>query len=51
MVPLKQYESKITDFIQAHDFQTTKRDPIKFFQSQVRKVINNGKALIPPERK
>jgi len=27
ILPIKQYGSKITDFIRANNFQTTKRDP------------------------
>lgn len=49
--PIKQYNSKITDFIRANNLQATTRDPTKSFQSQVRKVINESKTLIPPDTK
>jgi hypothetical protein len=51
MLPIKQYDSKINDFILANKFQTTTQDPTKSFQSKVRKVINNSKTLIPPDTK
>ena len=49
ILPIKQYYSKITDFIWANNFQTTERDPTKTFQSQVRKVVTDSKTLIPQE--
>jgi hypothetical protein len=51
IIPTKQYESKITDFIEAHNFHTTTKDPTNSFQAQIRKTINNSKTLIPPETK
>jgi len=47
ILPIKQYDSKITDFILAKKFQTTTRDPTISFQSQVWKVTNGSKTLIP----
>jgi hypothetical protein len=49
ILPTTQFESKIEEFIQTNNFQTSMRDPTKSFQSQVRKVINNRKALIPSD--
>ena len=46
-----QYETKIEEFIQTNHFQTSVRDPTKSYQSQVRKVLNSSKTLIPPESK
>ena len=51
IISTKQYESTITDFIEAHDFHTTTKDPTNSFQAQIRKTINNSKTLIPSETK
>jgi len=51
ILPMKHYDSKITDFILANKFQTTTRDPTISFQSQVQKVTNGSKTLIPPNTK
>jgi len=51
ILPIKQYDSKINDFILANKFQTTTQDPTNSFQSQVRILINNSKTLIPPDTK
>jgi len=50
ILTIKQYDSKTQDFIQAN-FQTATKDPTKYFQSQIRKVINDSKTLIPQETK
>ena len=51
ILPTEQYDSKIADFVRMDDFQTTTKDPAKSFQSQIRRVLNNTKNLIPPETK
>jgi hypothetical protein len=51
ILPIPQYETKIDNFIKENQFQTKATDPTKSFQSQVRKVINNSKSLIPPDSK
>jgi len=51
IVPTSQYEARIEEFIQTNHFHTSTNDPTKSFQSQVRKVINNSKTLIPSESK
>ena len=51
ILPIKVYDSKITHFICANNFQTTERDPTKNLQSQVRKVVTDSKTLIPQEIK
>jgi len=51
IIPTALYESKTDDFIQGNSFQISKANPTKSFQSQVRRVINNGKTLIPPDSK
>ena len=51
IIPTKQYESKITEFIEARDFHSTTKEPTSSFQSLIRKTINNSKTLIPPETK
>jgi hypothetical protein len=51
ILPTTQYESKIEKFIQTNNFQTSRNNPTKSFQSQVRRVINNSKTLIPSEPK
>jgi hypothetical protein len=45
------YETKIEEFIQMNHFQTSVNDPTKSYQSEVRKVLNSSKTLIPPESK
>ena len=40
ILPTEKYDSKIADFIRMNDFQTTTKDPTKFFQSQIRRVRN-----------
>jgi len=47
ILPTVHYENKIEQFIQSNNFLTSKTNPIDSFQTQVRKVINNSKALIP----
>ena len=51
ILPVKQYDYKIADFIRAYNFQTTETDPTKTFQSQVTKVVTDSKTLIPQEIK
>jgi hypothetical protein len=51
ILPKTQYRSKIQDFLHENNFQTTKIDPTKTFQTQVRKTIKNSKQLIPQEEK
>ena len=51
VLPESQYETKIEKFIQANNFQTTKNDPTKSFQTQVRNIVNNSITLIPPDSK
>jgi len=51
ILPTAHYENKIEQFIQSNNFLTSKTNPTEFFQTQVRKVINNSKALIPSEEK
>jgi hypothetical protein len=47
ILPTTQYESKIEEFIQKINFQTSMINPTKSFQSQVRKVINYSITAIP----
>ena len=51
IIPTTQYECKIEDFIQGNGLLTSNTNPTKSFQAQVRRVINNGKTLIPPDSK
>jgi hypothetical protein len=48
--PIKQYDSKIQDFIQANDFRISATNPTETFQTQIRRTINNSKLLIPQEQ-
>jgi len=48
VLPIHQYESKIQDFIETNNFQSSTSDPTKTFQSQVRKTVNHSPNLIPP---
>jgi hypothetical protein len=49
ILPTQQYNSKLHEFIQANDFNTTNTDPTKTFQSQISKTVNGSKVLIPQE--
>jgi hypothetical protein len=51
ILSIEQYDSKLADFIRTNDFQTTKKDPTKSFQTQIRRLLKDGKNLIPPETK
>ena len=51
ILPIKQYDAKIQDFIKANKFQHTTKDPTKHFQTQIRNSINNSKTLIPHDSK
>ena len=50
-LPTEHYENKVEQFIQSNNFLTSKTNPTESIQTQVRKVINNSKALIPPDEK
>jgi hypothetical protein len=47
ILPIKQYDSKIQDFIQANNSQTATKDPTKNFQSQIRKLMKDSKNTNP----
>jgi len=51
ILPTEQYENKVEQFIQSNNFLTSKSNPTESFQTQVRKVVNNNKALILPDEK
>jgi len=51
ILPVKQYDAKIQDFIKVNMFQHTTKDPTKHFQTQIRNSINNSKTLIPHDSK
>jgi len=51
ILPTTQYDNKIDEFIQTNHFITSANDPTKAFQSQVRKIVNNSKTLIPSDAK
>jgi len=42
VLPTKQYDAKIQNFIQANNFKTLSKDPTKNFQTQVRNSINKN---------
>jgi hypothetical protein len=48
---IQQYESKIHNFLQACNFQTSSTDPTTKFQAQIRKTINGSKTLTTHECK
>lgn len=47
ILPTKQYETKIQNFLDEHNFHTSNTDPTKIFQNQIRKTINNHRIFIP----
>jgi hypothetical protein len=51
ILPTSQYETKIEEFTQMNHFETSANDHTKTYQSQVRKVLNNSKTLIPLDSK
>jgi len=51
ILPTAHYENKIEHFIQSNNFLPSKTNPTESFQTQVRKVINNSKTLIPSDTK
>jgi hypothetical protein len=51
LLPIKQYDAKIQDFVKANKFQNATKDPTRYFQSQVRNSINNSRTLIPHDSK
>ena len=50
ILPTEHYKNKVEQFIQSNNFLTSKTNPTESFQTQVRRVINNSKALIPPDK-
>jgi len=48
ILPTRQYEEKIQDFIDKTNFQTSKTNPTKSFQKQIRNTVNHSPNLIPP---
>jgi len=51
ILPTDLYETKVEQSIQSNNFITAKTNPTDSFQTQVRKVINNRKTLIPLDEK
>jgi hypothetical protein len=51
ILPTAHYENKTEHFIQSNNFLPSKTNPTESFQTQVRKVINNSKTLIPSDTK
>ena len=51
ILPTELYENKVEQFIQSNNFLTSKANPTESFQTQVRKVTNNSKILIPSDEK
>ena len=49
ILPTQQYNTKIQNFIDNNNFQTSTSDPTKNYQNQVRKTINRSTTLIPQE--
>jgi hypothetical protein len=47
ILPIKQHESKIQNFLLENNFQTSTVDPNKTFQTQIRRKINASTILIP----
>jgi S-ribosylhomocysteine lyase LuxS involved in autoinducer biosynthesis len=51
VLPIQQYKYKIQNFLQENNFQTSTIDPIKTFQTLIRKTVNTSVKLIPRENK
>jgi len=48
---IQQYETKIQNFLDKNNFQTSTSNPTKTFQNQVRKIINHSTTHIPQKSK
>jgi hypothetical protein len=51
ILPIQQYNTKIQNFIDKHNFQTSAVNPTKTFQNQIRKTINHSTTLITQNSK
>jgi hypothetical protein len=51
VLPIQKYESKIQNFLEENNFQTSAIDPTKTFQAHIRKTVNTSVTLIPRENK
>jgi hypothetical protein len=51
ILPIKHYNAKVQNFVQANNFHTATKEPTKNFHSQIRKITNNRKTLISQETK
>ena len=51
ILPIKQYQLKIHNFITDNSFQVSKTNPTKIYQNQIRKTINNSTQLKKPEHR
>ena len=49
ILPTQQYHTKIQNFIDKNNFQTSTTNPTKTFQNQIRKTINSSTKLINPD--
>jgi len=43
ILPIQEYETKIQNFLNENNFQTSIADSTKTFQNQITKTINNSK--------
>jgi len=51
ILPTQQYNMKIQNFVDENNFQASAVNPIKTFQNQIRKTINNSTTLITQDSK
>jgi hypothetical protein len=51
ILPTQQYNSKIQDFIDKNEFQSSTKNPTKLFQNQIRRTINHCTNLTPRDSK
>jgi hypothetical protein len=47
ILPIQEYETKIQNFLNENNFQTSTADSTKTFQNQITKTISHNKTLIP----
>lgn len=51
ILPTQQYDTKIQNFLDKNNFQTSTSNPTKTFQNQIRKTVNHSTTLTPQESK
>jgi len=51
ILPIQEYETKIQNFLNENNFQTSIAESRKTFQNRITKTVNHSKTLIPQDSK